>query len=70
MCERYPIVAKYIHLMRQLGTARLSGTGGTVFCEFDSLRKANLALGKLPKEMKGVVAAGLQKHLCLTCEGL
>ena len=62
VCESYPIVAKYLHLMRQLGRARLSGTGGTVFCEFDSLKKANLALSKLPKEMKGVVAAGLQKH--------
>jgi 4-diphosphocytidyl-2-C-methyl-D-erythritol kinase len=42
--------------------ARMTGSGGCVFAEFESESQANLILAALPSGWRGVVAKGLDQH--------
>jgi 4-diphosphocytidyl-2-C-methyl-D-erythritol kinase len=62
VCRHYPEVARHLAWLRQQGTARMSGSGACVFAEFGSEAAAQAVLERLPPDMRGVVARGLDRH--------
>ena len=62
VCQLYPAVASSLELLKQFGDARMSGSGASVFVEFDTQAEAQSAYKALPSGMIGFVADGLQKH--------
>jgi 4-diphosphocytidyl-2-C-methyl-D-erythritol kinase len=61
-CKRYPEIARCLQWLGQFGKAAMSGSGASVFVAFDSETSARAALARLPSEMKGFVARGLDRH--------
>ncbi len=62
VCSRHLEVKTHLALLRKFGDAKITGTGGTVFCEFDSLEEAKGALLRLPDGILGSVVRGIDKH--------
>jgi 4-diphosphocytidyl-2-C-methyl-D-erythritol kinase len=62
VCRRYPVVAAHLAQLREFGDARLSGSGACVFAEFPTEAQAHSVLARMPREMRGFVAAGLDRH--------
>ncbi len=62
VCRHYPAVAQHLAWLRQQGVARMSGSGACVFAEFGSEASARAVLARLPDNMRGVVARGLDRH--------
>ena len=62
VCALYPEVDRCLTWLKDFGDARVTGSGGTVFCEFKSEEEANRVCAKLPKSMAGSVVKALQKH--------
>lgn len=60
--KRFPQVGSHLEWLRQHGDARMTGSGGCVFAEFDSREAAQRVLDRLPAAMKGFVAKGLERH--------
>ncbi len=60
--SRYPAVREYLEWLGRHGTARMTGSGGCVFAEFESRESARRVIDALPAEMKGFIARGLEKH--------
>ncbi|OHC67302.1 MAG: 4-(cytidine 5'-diphospho)-2-C-methyl-D-erythritol kinase [Rhodocyclales bacterium RIFCSPLOWO2_02_FULL_63_24] len=61
-CALYPEVARHLDWLRGYGDARMSGSGACCFVEFDRESAARQALAALPADMRGIVAAGLDRH--------
>ncbi|MCM2306487.1 MAG: 4-(cytidine 5'-diphospho)-2-C-methyl-D-erythritol kinase [Sulfuritalea sp.] len=61
-CALYPEVARHLDWLRHYGDARMSGSGACCFVEFAQEAAAQAALAALPADMKGFVAAGLDRH--------
>ena len=61
-CRRYPQIARCLKWLGQFGKAAMSGSGACVFIAFDSERSARAALERMPAEMEGFVARGLDRH--------
>jgi 4-diphosphocytidyl-2-C-methyl-D-erythritol kinase len=61
-CRRYPLVAKHLEWLSQFGKAAMSGSGACVFCAFESEVEAQAIHARLPSDMKGFVARGLDRH--------
>ena len=61
-CKLYPEVAQYLAQLGKYAPAMMTGSGACVFAEFSSAAEAAQVLKKLPKELRGVVARGLQQH--------
>jgi 4-diphosphocytidyl-2-C-methyl-D-erythritol kinase len=65
-CRRYPIVASHLEWLRQQpearGLVRMSGSGACVFAEFTTERDARAVQARLPRDMRGFVAKGLDRH--------
>jgi 4-diphosphocytidyl-2-C-methyl-D-erythritol kinase len=61
-CGRYPLVAKHLEWLSQFGKAAMSGSGACVFCAFESEVEAQAIHARLPSDMKGFVARGLDRH--------
>lgn len=61
-CELYPEVARHLAWLRQHGDARMSGSGACCFAEFASESAAKMALAALPADMRGFIAAGMDRH--------
>lgn len=59
--NRHPEVANALEWLIQYAPAKMTGTGSCVFGEFDSEQAAADALLKLPKNMHGFVAKGINK---------
>lgn len=57
--NRHPEVAKALDWLIQYAPAKMTGTGSCVFGEFSSHADATVALEKLPKNMHGFVAKGV-----------
>jgi len=57
--NRYPEVANALDWLIQYVPAKMTGTGSCVFGEFSSHADAIVALEKLPKNMQGFVAKGV-----------
>ena len=62
VCRRYPQVARHLEWLRQYGDARMTGSGGCVFCSFDREEHARRVVSELPADMRGFVARGLDRH--------
>ena len=62
VCRDYPEVARHLDWLGQHGVARMSGSGACVFAAFDTAKTAQGVLAKIPRNMRGFVAAGLDKH--------
>lgn len=60
--ERFPQVAACLEWLRRHGDARMTGSGGCVFAQFDSRESAQRVLDRLPATMEGFVAKGLAQH--------
>jgi 4-diphosphocytidyl-2-C-methyl-D-erythritol kinase len=62
VCRLYPEVARHLEWLRQYGPGRMTGSGGSVFAEFDSESAARHVFDQLPGGMRGFVARGLDRH--------
>lgn len=65
VCQKYPVVARYLDWLKQLKNTTLvamSGSGSCVFAEFANELAARHALRQLPNGMSGFVAEGLAYH--------
>jgi 4-diphosphocytidyl-2-C-methyl-D-erythritol kinase len=62
VCRRYPQVARNLEWLRRYGDARMTGSGGCVFCAFENEERARGALSELPAQMQGFLARGLERH--------
>ena len=56
--ELYPQVDSALNWLDQFATARLTGTGGCVFAQFDSLEDARAIVSMLPTNLSGIVCRG------------
>ncbi len=64
-CALYPEVARHLDWLRAFGDARMSGSGACCFVGFTDEEAARRAHAALPADMRGFVAAGLDRHpLC------
>lgn len=61
-CALYPEVARHLDWLRHYGDARMSGSGACCFVEFAREAAAQAALAALPADMKGLLAAGVDRH--------
>lgn len=57
----YPPVDRALNWLGHHAPARMTGTGASVFAEFDSYEEAEVVFSQLPEELKGFVARGLQR---------
>lgn len=65
VCRLYPEVARHLDWLKQLDSPRMAamtGSGACVFAEFATELAASAALAKLPSDMSGFVARGLDRH--------
>jgi len=58
----YPAVAAHLAWLKAYGDARLSGSGACVFAEFSTEAQACAVVSRLPAEMRGFAASGLERH--------
>lgn len=58
-CELYPEVAEALDWLSQFGSARMTGTGSSLFVGFDDAKSAESVLAKLPSKWSGFVARGV-----------
>lgn len=56
VCQLYPEVQAALDWLGQYGSARMTGTGASVFCRFDSEAAAHEVLAKRPKKTFGFAA--------------
>jgi len=63
VAARYPEVAAHLEWLRQRSPqARMTGSGACVFAEFKSETQARALHNRLPGDMRGFVARGLDRH--------
>ena len=62
VCRRHAEVAAHLEWLRRFGDARMSGSGACVFAEFTTERAARSVLSRMPAQMRGFVAKGLESH--------
>jgi 4-diphosphocytidyl-2-C-methyl-D-erythritol kinase len=62
VCERYPEVARALAWLRQHAEARMTGSGACVFAPFAVEQDARAVLARMPEDMAGWVAQGLDEH--------
>jgi 4-diphosphocytidyl-2-C-methyl-D-erythritol kinase len=61
-CALYPEVGRHLDWLRRYGDARMSGSGACCFVEFVDEASARTAFAVLPADMRGFLAAGLDRH--------
>lgn len=62
VCEEFPAVASALLWLSQFGSARMSGSGASVFVAVNSQQQADAILAQKPAHVAGFVAKGLNKH--------
>ncbi len=62
VCQRHGVVAAHLAWLKQYGDARVSGSGACVFAEFATEREARAVVSRIPAEMRGFTARGLDRH--------
>lgn len=62
VCERYPQVARALAWLRQHAEARMTGSGACVFAPFAAEQDARAVLARMPEDMIGWIARGLDEH--------
>jgi 4-diphosphocytidyl-2-C-methyl-D-erythritol kinase len=61
-CKLYPEIGQYLAWLGQYAPALMTGSGACVFAEFATEEEAKTVLRKMPENMRGFVAQGLQQH--------
>jgi len=61
-CELYPAVAEHLAWLANYAPALMTGSGACVFAEFATEAEARAVLQRMPSNMRGFVAQGLQQH--------
>jgi 4-diphosphocytidyl-2-C-methyl-D-erythritol kinase len=61
-CKRFPEIARHLNWLGKSGKAAMTGSGACVFSAFDSELEARSVFDRLPADMKGFVARGLNRH--------
>jgi 4-diphosphocytidyl-2-C-methyl-D-erythritol kinase len=61
VCKLYEEVSNSLNLLKNFGSARMTGTGACVFLEVKSENKANTVLAKLPADVQAFVAKGINQ---------
>ncbi len=61
-CQLYPQVAAALYWLKQHKSARMSGSGASVFASFATKNEALDVLANVPTSWKAWVAQGLDKH--------
>ncbi|MGL4938183.1 4-(cytidine 5'-diphospho)-2-C-methyl-D-erythritol kinase [Shewanella sp.] len=59
VASQYPQVAKALGWLLEYAPSRMTGTGACVFGEFPQQQQALAALAKLPSDMQGFIAKGM-----------
>lgn len=62
VASRYPDVARHLAWLNQFGKARMTGSGACVFLETGNEAQARDIVEKLPRDMQGFAARGLDRH--------
>lgn len=67
VCRQYPAVASCLEWLNQFSQARMSGSGASVFAEFENQAEAELVLAsvsqdKETQQVSAFLARGLDKH--------
>jgi 4-diphosphocytidyl-2-C-methyl-D-erythritol kinase len=62
VCKRHPEVARQLEWLQQFAAAGMTGSGACVFAAFDTEQAAREVLSRLPGDMSGVVARGIDRH--------
>ena len=57
--RKYPAIKASYDILSSLGHARMSGTGGTTFVSFDTLKSAEAAISIIPRNQKAVLISSL-----------
>lgn len=60
--RQFPEIAHCLDWLAQFGEARMTGSGACVFAEFAEEGEARSVLARLPADMRGWVAPGLDAH--------
>jgi 4-diphosphocytidyl-2-C-methyl-D-erythritol kinase len=60
--RRFPEIARHLDWLARFGEARMTGSGACVFAEFAGEEAAREVLARLPDDMRGWTAAGLDAH--------
>jgi 4-diphosphocytidyl-2-C-methyl-D-erythritol kinase len=61
-CKLYPEIEQHLAWLSQFSPALMTGSGACVFAAFATEEEAKVVLQKLPQQMHGLVARGLQQH--------
>ncbi len=61
-CKLYPEIQQALDWLDQFSPARMTGTGASIFAQFDSAEKANAVKSQLPDQWTGFVAKGLNSN--------
>ena len=61
-CALHPEVGRHLEWLRRYGDARMSGSGACCFVAFGTEAAARTAMAALPADMRGFVAAGMDRH--------
>jgi 4-diphosphocytidyl-2-C-methyl-D-erythritol kinase len=62
VCGRYPAVARALAWLGQHAEARMTGSGACVFASFAAEQDARAVLARMPEDMVGWIARGLDEH--------
>jgi 4-diphosphocytidyl-2-C-methyl-D-erythritol kinase len=60
--RRFPEITRHLDWLSRFGEARMTGSGACVFAEFADEAAAREVLARLPGDMRGWMAAGLDAH--------
>ena len=61
-CMLYPAVSEHLAWLAKFAPALMTGSGACVFAEFATEAEARAVLQRMPSNMRGFVAQGLQQH--------
>jgi 4-diphosphocytidyl-2-C-methyl-D-erythritol kinase len=62
VCERYPEVARHLAWLQQFAAASMTGSGACVFAAFETEQAAQQVMARLPSDMTGFAARGIDRH--------
>lgn len=62
VCRLFPEVEQHLAWLGRFAPAMMTGSGACVFAGFGAEAEAQAVQKQLPKDMKGIVARGLQRH--------
>ncbi|MGA7180267.1 MAG: 4-(cytidine 5'-diphospho)-2-C-methyl-D-erythritol kinase [Thiobacillaceae bacterium] len=60
--SRSPEIVRHLHWLNAFGKARMTGSGACLFLEVSDQTAAQGILDRMPADMQGFIAAGLDRH--------